>query len=87
MKLRHLAAVLCLRAGFAFAQGDPPPDHLNLGGLCGLSSEIIGAPDRLVRLIIPAGDVDGDGKGDLLFLNHSRERGALPENLVVLLYG
>src|SRR5262245_18600763 len=68
------------------ARGDPPA-HLDTGGLCDLATDFRGAPDRWINGVLPAGDVDGDGKDDLLFRDIPLEPGDLPDDQVVLLYG
>src|SRR5687767_12072350 len=65
------------------------PRHLNLAGLCDLTTELEPAAGRFVVGIAPAGDLDGDGKEDLLIREGitASDAGAVPNGPVVLLYG
>jgi hypothetical protein len=80
--------------GTITVRGPPilPPDrparmHLSLGGLGDLVATIEGDGEELLSAALPAGDVDGDGREDLLLRFQEREPTFGSEDRVVLLYG
>src|SRR5262245_20544047 len=85
-KLSPAAVFLATTIVGLATRGDPPV-HLSAGGLCDLATDFRGAPDRRINGVLPAGDIDGDGKEDLLFRDIPLEPGALPDDRVALLYG
>ncbi len=62
---RFAFVILIVTSGMLDAQ-DPPRRRYSLGGLGDLVTQITGGLSRAITAVAPAGDVDGDGREDLL---------------------
>lgn len=69
------------------AQDESLPSRVSLLGLGRSVTEIAGDAASGITAFAPAGDVDGDGKGDLLIRFSPRDRIDVEQDRVVLLYG
>jgi len=59
--------------------------HYSLGGLGDLATRVVGHGDRAITASAPAGDIDGDGRGDLLVRLSART--GIDGDRVLLVYG